>query len=121
MESLMHETPLQTIERVKVRLAGLLGETRRALKGERDFNVEDVRRLREPVGEMASIVAQASEFGPQPEIAEQLQLYKSQLGELQTALLQIRVMLLSRQASLQASQSHTTAVSQWISAFGRTQ
>jgi len=38
----------------------------------------------------------------QPELAGQLDLYKSQLGDLQTTLGQIRVMLLARQASLES-------------------
>jgi hypothetical protein len=43
----------------------------------------------------------------QPELAEQLDLYKSQLGELQVTLGQIRVMLLARQASLEAGRVHS--------------
>jgi hypothetical protein len=110
-----------TATRVNLRLAALLEETRSALRGECDFNVEDVRRLGEPVAEMASIVAQSNELQRrQPEIAEHLQRYKSHLVELQTMLLQVRVMLLSRQASLQASQLHTTSVSRWASTVAQT-
>lgn len=117
----MSETPGQTTERINGRLAGLLEEVRGALRGERDFDVEDVRRLGEPVAEMEPIVLQATELRRlQPEIAEQLDRYKSQLGELQTCLVQIRVMLLSRVASLQAGQVHTTAMTLWVSAYGQT-
>lgn len=121
MEGVIDSGVGDTVTRVNLRLAALLEETRKALRGEKDFNVEDVRRLREPVGEMVAIVAQANELKQrQPEIAEQLQWYKSQLGELQTTLVQVRVMLLSRQARLQASQIHSTAVSRWITAFEQT-
>jgi len=109
------------VARVNLRLATLLEETHKALRGEKDFDVEDVRRLGEPVGEMAAIIAQSKELQErQPEIAEQLQRYKSQLGELQTTLVQVRVMLLSRQARLQASQIQSTAVSRWVAAFEQT-
>jgi len=43
----------------------------------------------------------------QPELEGQLELYKSQLGDLQTTLGQIRVMLLARQASLEAGRATT--------------
>jgi hypothetical protein len=117
----MESTARETIARVNVRMAALLGETRSALRGQRDFNVEDVRRLCEPVGEMAPIVAQSNELQQrQPEMGEQLQRYKSQLAELQTILLQVRVMLLSRQAYLQANQIHATSVSRWASTVAKT-
>jgi len=121
MERVMSETPGQTAERINVQLAGLLEEARGALRGERDFGVEDVRRLSEPVAEMDAIVLQATELRRlQPEIAEHLDRYKSQLRELQTCLVQIQVMLLSRVASMQASQVHTTAMTLWVSAYGQT-
>ena len=121
MARVMSETPGQTAERINGRLAGLLEEVRGALRGERDFGVEDVRRLSEPVAEMDSIVLRAAELRRlQPEIVEHLDRYKSQLGELQTCLVQIQVMLLSRVASLQAGQVHTTAMTLWVSAYGQT-
>jgi hypothetical protein len=47
-----------------------------------------------------------------PELAGQLDLYKSQLGDLRTTFGQIRVMLLARQASLEAGRAQLSAVSQ---------
>jgi len=118
----MGATPQQTVERVNDCLSQLLEGARRALRGESEFDAEDVRRFREPLGEMTTIVAQSSELRRlQPEIGEPLDLYKSQLSELQTILVQVRVMLYSRQASLNACQSHNTAVSRWVSAFQQTQ
>jgi hypothetical protein len=117
----MGDSALQTVERVNARMAELLEEARRALRGERDFDTEDVQRLREPVGAMDSIVARSNELRRlQPEIAGQLDLYKSQLRDLQTILLQIRVMLKGRQAALDAGQTHNTAVSRWVSALHQT-
>jgi len=117
----MAEKARDTVERANARLAVLLEEARRALRGERDFDLRDVRRLREPLAEMASIVEQAPELRrQQPEVGAQLDVYKSQLRELQTTIVQIRVMLHTRQASLQASQNHNTAVSRWVSALRQT-
>ncbi|MGB7283636.1 MAG: hypothetical protein WBE13_15320 [Candidatus Acidiferrum sp.] len=117
----MDDALRQSIERVNARLALLLEEARRALKGECGFDVGDVRRLREILREMVPIVARSSELRrQQPEIGSQLDCYRSQLGELQTTLVQLRVMLHGRQARLHASQSHHTAVSRWVSAFRQT-
>ena len=117
----MQETTQQTIERASSRLAELLEEARRAIRGERDFDVSDVRRLQEPVGEMAPIVAQAAELRRlQPETTGPLEFYKSQLRELQSTLIQVRIMLHTRQANLQAGHVHNTAVSRWVSALRQT-
>jgi hypothetical protein len=121
MERLMNEAPRATIERVNARLAILLEGARRALRGEGDFDVQDVRRFREAIGEMASLVAQWAELRRlQPEMAGELDLYKSQLSELQTSLVRIRVMLHARRAHLEVSQLHNAAVSRWVSAFRQT-
>ncbi len=111
----------QTIERVNARLAALIEAARRALRGEGEFNVESVRQLRKPVEEMAPIVGQSADLRQaQPEIIGQLEQYKSHLGELQTTLNQLRVMLLGRQASLCSDQTHVSAVSRWASTLRQT-
>ncbi|HME58168.1 MAG TPA: hypothetical protein VKF63_07515 [Terracidiphilus sp.] len=117
----MREGLCQTVEHVNARLAALIENARRALRGEGEFNAEDVRKLREPVEEMAPIVAQSPDLRQaQPEIIGQLDQYKSHLGELQTTLNQLRVMLLARQASLCSDQTHVSAVSRWASALRQT-
>ena len=117
----MYEAARQTLLRVNASLAGLLAEARRALCGECDFGVEDIRKIRGPVEEMAPIMAGSTELlRMQPELDDQLELYKSQLGNLQTTLGQIRVMLLARQASLEAGRAQLSAVSQWMGAFRQT-
>src|SRR5271157_4388901 len=101
MERVMGDRLRQTVERINARLATLIENARRALRGEGEFNAESVRELREPVEEMAPIVAQSSDLRrSQPEIVGELDLYRVHLGELQTTLNQLRVMLLARQASL---------------------
>lgn len=111
----------QTLLRVNTTLAGYLEEARRAVRGECEFSVEEVRRIRGPVDEMGPVMANSAELlRMQPELAGQLDLYKSQLGDLQTTLGQIRVMLLARQASLEAGRAQLSAVSQWMRAFRQT-
>ncbi|HEV2102458.1 MAG TPA: hypothetical protein VGR58_06730 [Candidatus Acidoferrum sp.] len=117
----MYEAMRQTLLRVNISLTGYLAEARRALRGECDFCVEDVRKIRGPVEEMAPVMAHSTELlRLQPELAGQLELYKSQLGDLQITLGQIRVMLLARQASLEAGRAQLSAVSQWMGAFRQT-
>jgi len=117
----MYEAMRQTLLRVNASLAGYLADARRAIRGECDFGVEEVRRIRGPVDEMAPVIAHSMELlRMQPELAGHLDLYKSQLGDLQTTLGQIRVMLLARQASLEAGRAQLSAVSQWMGAFRQT-
>jgi hypothetical protein len=52
-----------------------------------------------------------------PEISGQLDRYRSQLGELQIILDNVRVMLLARPASLMAGRAPLDAASQWMTAF----
>jgi chromosome segregation ATPase len=121
VERLMNDALRQTIEQINARLGALLEEARRALRGESEFDERDVRRLREPIEGMIPIVAQAPELRRlQPEVAAQLDVYKSRLGELQTTLQQIRVMLLTQQANVNAKQTHISAVSHWATAFLQT-
>jgi hypothetical protein len=117
----MSEAVRITIRRVNARLAGLLEEARSAVRGESNFGVDEVRKLRQPVEEMAQIAAGAAELRRlQPELAGELDLYKSQLGDLQHTLAQIRAMLLARQASLEAGRAQLSAVAHWVNAFRQT-
>jgi len=117
----MNEALHQTTERVNARLAVLLEKAGRALRGECEFGVHDVRQLREPIEEMAPIVADSVELRVvQPEIIGELDRYKTHLGELQSTLDQLRVMLLARQASLCSDQTHLSAVSKWAAALRQT-
>jgi hypothetical protein len=117
----MYEAMGQTLLRVNVSLAGYLADAWRAVRGECDFGVEEVRSIRGPVEEMAPVMAHSAELlRLRPELAGQLDLYKSQLGELQTTLGHIRMMLLARQASLEAGRAQLSAVSQWMGALRQT-
>ena len=117
----MNEAARQMVIRVNRRLSGQLEEVRRALRGEAEFGVENVKSIRQPLEEMSEIVARSAELRrSHPEIAGEIDLYKSQLTEMQTALGQIRLMLLARQAGLEAGRAQVSAVSQWITAFRQT-
>jgi hypothetical protein len=112
---------LHTIEGVSSQLATLLAETKRALSGESDFGVEQVRALSQPVAAMAPIMARAAELQSlHPEIAAPLDHYKSLLRELQTALDRVRVMLLARRSQMDAGRVQLDAVSNWANALSHT-
>jgi DNA repair exonuclease SbcCD ATPase subunit len=121
MERVMNETPRQRAERVNAHLAELMEDARRALRGEAEFNVTKVRRLRQALEEMTPIAARSAELRlVEPELAGEINRYEAQLRELQTTLQQIRVMLLARRASFRATRAQMNAVSRWASAFHQT-
>jgi len=117
----MSDAVRQTLLRVNAHLTELLEAARRALRGEGNFGAEEVRELQQPVEEMAPIVAECAELRRlRPELTKQLDLYKANLGDLQTTLEQVRIMLVARQASLEAGRAQLCAVSQWMTAFRQT-
>ena len=70
---------------------------------------------------MAPIMAQSATLKKlHPELVEPLNEYKSQLRDLDRTLEKIRMMLLARQASLEAGRSQLAAVSQWVSVMRQT-
>ncbi len=106
---------------INAQLAAMLADTKRALAGEREFGVEQVRSLSEPIAAMALVMERAAELRKlHPEIAGPLDLYKSQLSELQTTLEQVRMMLLARRSQIDAGRAQLEAVSQWANALGHT-
>ncbi len=112
----------QKIATVNARIGVLLADTRRALTGEREFGVEQVRALSEPIQEMAPAMQRATELRAlQPEIAGELDLYKQQLGELHTALEQVRMMLQAKRTQMEAGRIQLEAVSQWAAVLRQTQ
>jgi hypothetical protein len=122
MERVMHFSERQTIQSVNARITALLTNTRRALSGEQEFGVVQVRDLSEPIQEMAPLVARASELRvAEPEISRELDLYTSQLRELHVALEQVRMMLLARRAQIDAGRTQLNAMSHWAAALRQTQ
>lgn len=69
-------------------------------------------------GSLAQIMRESEQARTlMPEISGQLDEYRSQLGELQIILDNVRVMLLARPASLMAGRAQLDAASQWMTAF----
>ena len=111
----------ERITGINGRLAALLSETKQALRGERDFGPEQIRALREPVTEMDPIMSGSKELRVlQPELAGELDLYKSQIGDLQDTLEKVRVILRARQAQMRADRSQLHAVNHWANTLGQT-
>jgi len=107
MEGLMYEAARQTLLSRQRFTSRDSWRRRVALFAANATSVsKSVRKIRGPVEEMGPIMAESTELlRMQPELEGQLELYKSQLGDLQTTLGQIRVMLLARQASLEAGRA----------------
>ena len=103
------------------RLAELTEMTHKALRGEHRFGVEEVQELRKLLTEMEPVLAESANLrGTHPEIAGQLNQYKSQLLELQKTVEKIRVTLIVQKTALEASRTQVNAISQWCSAFRQT-
>ena len=118
----MDNAILDRTRAANAKLHALIGRTRAALAGRSNFTVEDVRAIAEPVAQMAPIVAEAKHLRTlRPDLDGELQAYAGNLGELQTALEQMRFMLLSRLASMEALRGHVESVGLWASRVRQTQ
>jgi tetrahydromethanopterin S-methyltransferase subunit F len=112
----------QKIDAINVRIQSLHADTQLALRGERDFGVEQVLALSASIQEMAPIIAHTTELrAVEPELATRLESYKSQLRELQTTLDQIRLMLLTKRNQMLTRDGQLEAVSKWAGALQQTQ
>lgn len=112
---------LEQVTRINARIAGLLDEARQALRGESVFGVAQVRDLSASVSEMAPVWAHAAELRlSRPELAGELDRYKSQLGDLHITLRRVRLMLLAQRSQMEASRAQLAAVSCWTKAFQQT-
>ena len=113
---------LERTRAINAKLCALIGRTRAALAGQSNFTAEDVHAIAEPVAQMAPIVAEAKHLRTlRPDLDGELQAYAGNLGELQTALEQMRFMLLSRLASTEALRGHVESVGLWAARLRETQ
>ena len=111
----------QNIAEMNVRLAELLRNAQSALCGQAVFDVRDVRRLSALLQQMAPVTVHFAELRRRhPESAPQLDLYKSQLAELQATLPRVHVMLHTQRAQMEASRTQLAAVNQWACAVLQT-
>jgi hypothetical protein len=94
---------------------------RASLDGKATFEGVDVRALSSVLAEMEPVIARSAELRrTRPEMASQLDRYKSQLLELQNTVEKLRVTLLVQKATIEMSQNHLHATSRWCEAFRRT-
>jgi hypothetical protein len=118
----MDQSILGGIRGVNAKLRTLLQATRDALGGRQNFSVEDVRAIAAPVAQMQPIVEEATRrITIQPEVGDELQAYAGNLAELQVVLQQMRIMLLTRRANLEALRGHLQTVGLWAEALRQTQ
>ena len=111
----------EKIEKINAQIGQQLANIQRALRGEGEFEVEQVQALSKLVGEMAPIMERAADLRTLgPEIASQLDLYKAQLRELQPALERANMMLLARKAQMEAGRGQLQAVAKWAAMLGQT-
>ena|ERR1700761_2759633 len=118
MEGSERETIASTNSALEILIAG----TRRALSGECDFGVAEIQALSARLQVMAPIVNRSAEFRiADPETVQPLDTYIDLLRQLQTALEQIHVMLLTRQTQMQQRKIQLHCIDQWASALRETQ
>jgi hypothetical protein len=111
----------QTVESLNFRMGELLAGAQGALRGECRFGPTEVRALRVVLAEMAPVVARSEELRrTQPEMAEALDLYRSQLVNLQKTVERLRITLLVHRSTLEGHRTHLSATSLWCTAFQRT-
>jgi hypothetical protein len=121
MERLMVGALWQTVEKSNIRMGELLAGAQGALRGECTFGANEVRALRVVLAEMAPVIAQSEELRrTQPEVAEALNLYRSQLMNLQKTVERLRITLLVHRSTLEGHRTHLSAASLWCTAFQRT-
>jgi hypothetical protein len=119
---MMSESDHDKIVMTNSALTTLIAETRGALRGEREFGVAEVRALSDRLQTMAPIVKRAGDLRKnESDAGLALDAYTELLRELQAALEQIHVMLLTRQSQMQQRQLQLRCISQWASALQQTQ
>jgi hypothetical protein len=108
----------EQIASVNARMMELLQDARKALRGESNFGVEEIRQIRKPLDEMDPVMRRSEELRKSfPDISPQLDLYKSHLAELLSILDHLHVMLLAKQANVLAGRAQLDAASHWLAAF----
>jgi hypothetical protein len=118
----MRDVILNRVRGANAKMESLLRRADGALAGRQNFSVEEVRAIAEPVAEMASIVSEAEHLRTTvPELHGELNTYAKNLGEMQTALDRVRVVLLARCAHMEAQQNHLETLGLWAAAWRKTQ
>jgi len=118
----MKDSIVEYVRNVNEKLRALIARTRDSLGGRGNFDVEDVRAIAEPVGQMQTIVTDAAQLRTiHPDLDGELEAYAGNLGEMQVALDQMRFMLIARRAHIEAMRSHLETLGMWTAAVRLTQ
>jgi hypothetical protein len=117
----MEASAQERVQDANIKLRSILSQARNALTGQQVITPETIRSISQTLTEMAPVVSQAGVLRVTDMALEvALREYSENLEELQTALEQVRFMLLARQAQLEASRCHREAVNRWATAFQQT-
>jgi hypothetical protein len=109
------ESTREIVEHSNVVLAALLRDARRSLRGESAFSAEQLLRLEEPMAAMAAVMAQSAEIHvAEPNLAEPLELYASQLLELQSVLERIHILLVVQRRAMEAGSVQLSVAADWL-------
>ncbi len=118
----MEDATLHRVRGANAKLRALLGRIGDALAGRRNFGVEDVRAIAEPVSEMAPVVCEAERLRVDvPGLQGEFETYAKNLGEMHAALDRVRCVLLARCAQTEAQRGHLETVSLWAATWRQTQ
>ena len=110
----MRESVVDQMRGVNTRLRGLLSQARNCLAGRGSFGGADVRAMAEPVASVQAILDDAKNLRAiHPDLSAELDIYKENLQDMQLALEQMRVMLATRRAHIQAARGHLATLGMW--------
>ena len=118
----MEHPLLRRVREVNAQLQLSRGRIGEALAGRRNFTVEDMRAVAEPVRAMEPVVSQAEILrATVPGMPVELEAYWENLSEMDQAFDRLRCMLLGRRAQIEAQRGHLDTVRLWADTWRQTQ
>ncbi|HTR48904.1 MAG TPA: hypothetical protein VMM16_16095 [Verrucomicrobiae bacterium] len=110
----MSDSIVQRVRSANSKLRLLLLHTREALAGRRKFDAEEVHAISEPVRHMDALIEEARlRRGTDPALDRELEAYAGNLNEMQTALEQMRFMLVAHRTHMEAMRGHLETMKLW--------
>ena len=116
----MEEATRKLLRETNATLATVLSSVRESLAGRRDFHVEDIRAIAEPIGRMSAVVFQAG-VREMAGSDEDIKSYATLLQSLEVALERAQFMLLARRGHLDTLREHVQRSQLWMTAFQQTE
>jgi hypothetical protein len=112
---------LEKIRHINTRMSELVEMTQKALRGEGPFGAQEVRKIREPLTEIEPILRDSVELRQsEPELAAQIEVYKTYLLQLQKTVERLRVGLILQKVSLGTKRERVNATAKWCAAYHHT-